>query len=332
MPGATATLGYSQRVRRIERLINLIAALLETDRPMTADEIRERIAGYEQSNFEAFRRAFERDKQDLRAMGIPVELVHSGDAFKEQPDAYIIPKERYYLPQLDLEPDEVAALRLAAEAILGAGEEASSGLMKLSLDAPTSPWSGPKVVWGADVAAEQPHLGPLYGALLDRAPVTFGYERPAGDTSTRHLHPYGLVHRRGNWYVVGHDVDRGAIRAFKLTRIRDEVQRGEGSYEIPEDFDARSHIAGESFEVAGAESSSAVIRFAPTLRWWAEQAWPDAETTETEDGGVLVELPVANADALVSWAIGFGNEVEIVEPRAARTALLEHLQPFLGSR
>src|SRR5688572_29113300 len=93
---------YPERMRRIERLINLIAALLETSRPMTAEEVRRDIAGYDQANFDSFRRAFERDKESLRAMGIPLETRPvSPDAFSDHVEGYIIPKERYYLPELD---------------------------------------------------------------------------------------------------------------------------------------------------------------------------------------------------------------------------------------
>src|ERR671915_2476953 len=101
---AATELRYPRRMRRVERLINLIAALLEAPRPMTADEIREQIAGYEGLSRTAFRRNFERDKETLRAMGIPLEL-RQLDPFGIDPDGYTIPKDRYYLPELDLEAD-----------------------------------------------------------------------------------------------------------------------------------------------------------------------------------------------------------------------------------
>src|SRR5918992_1189633 len=113
--------GYAAFVRRIERLINLIAALLESRRPLTAEEIRAEIAGYDQETHEAFRRAFERDKEALRAMGVPLE-VRPTDPFSDQADGYFIDKSSYYLPELDLAPDELAALRLAADSVLGAKE------------------------------------------------------------------------------------------------------------------------------------------------------------------------------------------------------------------
>ncbi|MGH2687534.1 MAG: helix-turn-helix transcriptional regulator, partial [Actinomycetota bacterium] len=99
-------------MRKAERLLNLVAMLLETSRPVTAQQIRETIPGYDQGNWETFKRMFERDKDELREMGIPLELVAT-DAWEVE-EGYRIPKDRYYLPELRLEEDEMAALVLAA--------------------------------------------------------------------------------------------------------------------------------------------------------------------------------------------------------------------------
>ena len=317
-------------MRRIERLINLIAALLETSRPLTAQEIRERIAGYDQSSPEAFRRAFERDKEDLRAIGIPLEVVAT-DAFVDQADGYIIPKARYYLPELDLEPDELAALRIAAESILGGAEEAELGLMKLSVDESLGSWSGPRVVWSADLASQQPLLGPLYSALIERRAVTFKYQPTSGDVADRTIEPYGLVHARGTWYLVGRDRDRDALRSFRVGRIEGSVATLEDTFEPPDDFDAAGHIAGEAFEF-GDETQTAVVRFDARMRWWAEQNMTSAPQTEGPDGALDVELPVGNVAALISWVLGFGDSVQILSPDSARAALRDHLAPFAETR
>lgn len=316
-------------MRRIERLINLIAALLDARRPMTAEEIHERIAGYDEGSYALFRRTFERDKEALRAMGIPLEVVAT-DPFVDQADGYVIPKSRYYLPQLDLEPDELAALRLASQALLGADEEAQSGLLKLTVDAPGGLWESPRVVWGADIAAEQPLLERFYEAVTERRPVRFDY-LPAGadEAYWRTVEPYGLVHRRGHWYVIGRDDSRADVRSFKLSRIVSEVTLLDGTYDIPESFDAASHLGEEAWAIGPDEPVTAVVRFDASIRWWAEQNMPEASAREGPDGALDVELPVANLDALVSWAIGFGEAVEIRSPPEARTRLLAHLAPFL---
>ncbi len=315
-------------MRRIERLINLIAALLESRRPMTAEEIREQIAGYDQANYDAFRRAFERDKEALRTMGIPLEVVPT-DPFVDQADGYTIPKDKYYLPDLDLEPDELAALQIAAQAVLGVQEQAGSGLLKLSVADGGGGIRPGRISWGADLAAEQPALGPLYAALLERRAISFDYETVDGSTSSRRVEGYGLVHRRGNWYLVGRDIDRGEQRTFRVSRIKGAIDETGASYQIPADFNAEDYVAREPWET-GAEEVTAVVRFDAPLRWWVEQNLVDHPQQETEDGAVEVQVDVANADAFVSWIIELGEGVEIVAPDSLRRRLCERIAPFVS--
>jgi proteasome accessory factor B len=314
-------------MRRIERLINLVAALLESTRPLTAEQIRSSIAGYQRESQDAFRRAFERDKKELRDMGIPIEVVQT-DPFGVDPDGYTIPKARYYLPQIDLEPDELTALKIAADAVLGTGEEAESGFLKLSFDAQALPWSGPGLIAGADLAAEEPNLSAIYGAWSEHRVVGFDYETAAGDRSHRVVEPYGLIYRRGHWYLVGRDRDRDDVRSFKVTRMAGRVKSNGERFEPPEDFDARGHLSQEAWEI-GDTQAVALVRFHPSMRWWADQNMANLQGRTVEDGSLEIELPVANLDALISWAIGFGPLVEIVEPQRARTRMLEHLHPYL---
>jgi predicted DNA-binding transcriptional regulator YafY len=312
-------------MRRIERLINLIAALLETPRPLTAEEIREQISGYDQPNDDAFRRAFERDKEALRAMGIPLELRKS-DPFAEVGDAYIIPKDKYYLPDLDLEPDELAALGVAAQAVLGAGDQAAAGLLKLTAESSLPSLGGPRILWGADIAAEQPLLGPLYAALQDRKAVRFRYG-PGGDADLRTVEGYGLVHRRGHWYLVGRDAGDGVIKSFRASRIS-ALQATTTSYEVPDGFTAGDRLDREAWEWGPEPTKDATILFSDSVRWWAEQNLPGAAAEERPEG-LEVKVPFANVDALVSWLIGFGDKVTLVEPESARKILLDFLQPYL---
>jgi proteasome accessory factor B len=325
-----AAFRYPRLMRRIERLINLIAALLEARRPMTAEEIRREIAGYDQGGHDAFRRTFERDKEALRVMGIPIER-RATEPFGTT-DGYIIPKARYYLPELDLEADELAALRIAADAILGSADAAEAGLMKLAVDADTAPAAGPRIVWGADLAAEEPQLAAIYTAVLERGVLAFPYRRAGEDASRRRtVEPYGLVHRRGHWYLVGRDRDRDAVRAFKVSRVGAPIRRLEGSFASPAGFDAAAYLAGEAWEVGRDEPATATVTFSAALRWWAEQNLPDAPRREATGGALQVDLPVANVDALVSWVIGFGGEATIAGPEAARRRLMDHLRPVLES-
>lgn len=315
-------------MRRIERLINLIAALLETRRPMTAEEIRDRIAGYDQESHDAFRRAFERDKDSLRQMGIPLELVPT-DPFSDVPDGYTIPKDKYYLPDLKLEPDESAALRLAAEAVLGAGGETSTGRLKLDLDESPVSWNNPRLAWSADFASSAPVLGVAYSALLDRRPVRFSYRSgSSGKSGIRTIDPYGISHGRGHWYLVGRDHERDDVRSFRIDRVQGTPEAVDGAYEIPADFELGDHMVRAPWEI-GEEPSTAVVRFGSEWRWWVEQNLSEAPAKDGPEGSIEVEMTVANLDRFVSWVIAFGEAVEVVSPPEARAALLSRLSPYL---
>ena len=186
-------------------------------------------------------------------------------------------------------------------------------------------------MWGADLAAEQPVLAPLYEALLARTPVGFGYQASgATKASPRSVEPYGLVHRRGHWYLVGRDHDREAIRAFRVSRMSGPVKSLDSTFEPPEGFDADAHLGGEAWEI-GPGDATAVIRFDPSIRWWAEQNLHNAPQSEAPGGSLDVELGASNLDALASWAIGFGDDIEIVSPPEARQRLKDHLAPFAGT-
>lgn len=316
-------------MRRIERLINLIAALLESSRPMTADEIRTNIAGYEGSSLAAFRRNFERDKETLRAMGIPLELKEL-DPLGIDPEGYTIPKERYYLPELDLEADELTALRIAADAILGSNELAEAGLMKLAAEGDGLPAPGHRIAWAADLAAEQPALAAAYSAVAERKAITFSYLRAGEDEArNRIVEPYSLIHRRGHWYIVGRDVDRDAVRAFKVSRVLGAILPVDKSFAVPDEFDAAAHLGGEAWEVGQDEPETATVRFSPTMRWWADQNLVEVSAREAADGSLDVDLPVANLDALISWVIGFGGEVQILAPPLAIDRMRAHLSRWL---
>src|SRR3954468_5240112 len=183
-------------VHRLERLINLVAALLHADRPLTAEELRARLPGYAEDKA-AFRRAFERDKEALRDLGIPVVIEPVDEARDPGVMGYRIPKESYYLQDPGLAPDELAALHLAASAVRLEGASGVEALWKL----------------GGEVAEEGPapavaalpgtaHLAPPSPPLPARPPVTFGYRgRP------RRVDPWRLSFRNGHWYLAGHDHD-----------------------------------------------------------------------------------------------------------------------------
>ncbi|MFL6158663.1 MAG: helix-turn-helix transcriptional regulator [Marmoricola sp.] len=226
-----------------ERLMNLVIMLLVSRNYVTKDRIREVIEGYQTSSTEAFEKMFERDKAELRALGIPIELGYL-DPFFEDEQGYRIARDAFELPELDLEPDELAVLGLAARVWQHAGLAATTSHALVKLKA-----AGHDVDRDAlDVISPRVEAGePAFDAVLDftrsRTPMRFRYRRPSdADAAERHLEPWAVVTSRERWYVVGRDRDRGEVRMFRLSRIDGPVLKDgqPGSFEVPPGTDIRA--------------------------------------------------------------------------------------------
>ncbi len=310
-------LSESQRVHNprvskvIERILNLLAFLLTVGRPVSAEEIRFTVAGYEQSEDEAFRRMFERDKELLRQLGISLEL-QATDAFEVE-YGYVVPEGGYELPDPGLTDEERAALWLAAQAVrLGGQPSGPEAIFKLG-GVPGSIGGEPLA---ANLGEEVGLLGDLFTAVVEHRIVDFSYR----DTP-RAFKSYGLVHRRGHWYLVGSLVS-GDIRAFRVDRISDlSLRQAAGAFERPADFSVEGSIPDAPWE-AGPEDLTAEVLFDAEVAWWARREMgANAEVTEEADG-IRARIPVAHVDAFIGWLLGFVDQAEVVSPLELRERLL----------
>jgi proteasome accessory factor B len=309
--------------RKTERLLNLVICLLATRRYLSAEQIRRMVAGYEDLGDDAFKRKFERDKEDLRDLGIPLET-GTDSSFDDEP-GYRIRRDDYGLPAITFEPAELAALGVAARtwAQASLGGSASEALLKLRAAGVEMDDAVPAAI-ETRVATSEPTFDALREAATDRRRVRFDY-RSAG--ATRHVEPWGLVSWHGRWYLVGHDLDRADARVFRLSRIVGPAQaEGKpGSVQVPDGTDVRAivlRIVEDPFRV----SARVLVREGTAfgLRRRATSVRPRG------DGWDLVELPVANAERLADEAAGYGADVVIVEPVEARQAVLARLRALVG--
>lgn len=314
-----------------ERLLNLIVMLLETSQPVTVEQIHRTIPGYGQDNWDSFKRMFERDKEELRELGIPVEL--SPVDTWETEHGYRIPKDRYYLPDLHLAPDELAALWLAAGLLrMSDPGTARSALMKLTEGAP--PDTAGNLSWlTADLGLAVPNLSAALDSVADQKRVAFKYRSRQGVRS-RVVSPYGLIHRRGRWYLVGLDRGSDSVRSFRLDRvegsIRPEHPSTPGSeFEVPGDFTLQGYLERPPF-VQGSAPEQATVRFDPSTAWWVERSHPWLRIEHHPDLTTTARVEVTDDTGFISWLLGFGEGAEVLEPPRLRRLALERLEQMDG--
>ena len=229
--------------RKSERLLNLLITLLVSRTYVTKQRLRAVVEPYRDAGDEAFEKMFERDKEELRSLGIPIEVGYVDRAFEDEP-GYRIERSAFELPEIDLTPEEAAVIGLAARVWQHAGLAAatSDALVKLKAAGVTVDREVLDVVQ-PQLSAEEPSFERLWDATRTRTPVRFGYRTSAGaKMTTRHLQPWGVVSSRGRWYVAGHDTDRAQPRVFRLSRVQGEVHGDgpPGSFEVPAGTDLRA--------------------------------------------------------------------------------------------
>ena len=318
--------------RKTERLLGLVVCLLSTRRYLTADQIRQAVPGYPEQD-DLFKRMFERDKEDLRDLGVPLEtgLNHP---FDDDP-GYRIRQEAYELPELRLEADEAAVLGLAARVWQRAALEgaAAGALLKLRAagieagdDHPAPQGIEPRL------GTPEPAFGPLWEAVRDRRPVTFSY-RAAGrsEPQRRELEPWGVVNRHGRWYVAGWDRGRGATRVFRLSRIAGTVKFGgpPGSSTVPDGADVRELV--RDWDSVPTREHTAVLRVRSGAGVGLRQ---HAVSVRADDsvppGWDLVTTRFADVGSFAEYAAWFGPDAVVVDPPDLREAVIARLKGALA--
>jgi proteasome accessory factor B len=350
---------------KLERLLNLTAALLETPRPLTAEQLRQRVPGYPEERA-SFRRAFERDKDDLRELGIPLRREPVLTGARTQ-DGYRIPPDEYYLRDPGLQPDELAALHLAArvvrlegatEALWKLGGEAveraeggggrrsrrrtSSAAAEQRSGGPAPPADDPAALAlpVVDVPTDE-RLTALFGALVDRRTVRFTYAGPRGRADDaaggaaleRRVDPHRLDFQRGRWYLSGHDHGRDALRSFRVDRIAGPVEElGDRPFRRPE----RRHpgVRLQPWELGAEEVATTVVArllVDPDQAAWAVQhVGPDNVDERRPDGSVVLRIEVANRDAFRSFVLTFLDHAEVLGPPELRADVVDWLRSVRG--
>jgi proteasome accessory factor B len=300
--------------QKLERLLNLTALLLDARRPLPASEIQRQLEYPEDKA--SFRRAFERDKDELRSMGIPIRVEKVPGTLPEV-DGYLIPRDEYSLRDPGLTTEELAALHLAASAVQVEGLPATEGLLKL----------GGLVTEGArDLGVHvaplpaDPNLARLFGAVSSRRSVQLRYR-----DEDRTVDPYRLEFQRGRWYLTGFDHLRGEERNYRLDRIDGEVELLDASSFEPPATAVPGQARG-TWELGAEPPVRARVRIdGPQASWAVQHVGPDRVVEESDDGAVVVELPVTNRAAFRSFVLSFLDHAEVLDPPELRDDLVAWL-------
>ncbi|MFD5090137.1 helix-turn-helix transcriptional regulator [Amycolatopsis thailandensis] len=313
---------------RAERLVNLVLALLSTRQYLTAERIRGIVPGYaDAASDEAYFRMFERDKTELRELGIPLETGRNS-AF-DAIDGYRIARRDYELGEIDLAPDEATAVGLAVR-LWDSPEltgEAQGALVKLRAAGVEVDDHAPTVV-EPRVRAE-PAFGPLLAAVQAGQAVRFEYRRSgSAERKIRTLEPWGVVSWRGRWYVVGHDRDRGASRCFRLSRVTGKVDAfgALGVVERPDGINLLKMVSASSSEDPSAPTTASVWvadgRAAGVRRRGRVVGRSDAGGEE----GDLVEIELYYPESAADWLTAHGPDVLVLEPEVLAKSVLSRLE------
>jgi proteasome accessory factor B len=311
--------------KKTERLLNLVICLLHTRRFLSVQEIRAAVPGYDQDTEESFRRMFERDKEELRDLGIPLETGTNSHAHDDEP-GYRIARRDYELPPIELAPDEAAALGLAARLWQSAPLATATGtaLMKLraaGIDALTAP-----AALEPRVGASEPAFESALRAVQDRRSVTFDYRASGGAAPQRRsVEPWGVVSWRGRWYLVGHDTDRAAERVFRLSRILGTVKPvGEpGAVVAPEGVDLRAMAARMATDEP---RETARVSLRPGAGWELRREATASASDPERDGWTVVDVGFSDPERLADRVTGFGADAVVLSPPAAREAVVRRLR------
>ena len=344
------------RISKVQRWLDLISFLVGRRFPVDVDQVMRHVPAYaerwtEGSETEraSVRRMFERDKDELRELGIPLETVeYSVDFGVERSEGYRLAREDFYLPYLrllgeageagqdtagsapsgafELAEDEAALALDALDRVLERDafplrEDARAARRKLTFDLDPGALDAAPVLWvdppGAGRRAET--LDTLSDALLRRKRVRFAYHGiHRGQRTERTVEPWGLLFQHTHWYLVGRDLDRDERRTFRVARMEalEVAHRGRSTpdYEIPDDFDLAALRDREAWELGDDEPLEARVRFRFPRSLWAERNDMGRLESSEDDGAQVRTFRVSQTDPFLRWVLSLAGDARVVAP------------------
>lgn len=298
----------------VERLVNVALFLAAARGPVSAEQIRAEVTGYPEGQDEvSFLRMFERDKNELRTMGLAIDATPDG--------RYQLDAGRTFVAGLDLSADEETALRAAAVVFLADPSFPFTTDLRYALAKITS-GSDVQVPAAAHLADERPEAQGVTVSTLATASaackqVTFDYTNAAGQSAPHTTEPYGLFLHAGRWYLVGRDTARNEVRVYAAARMRSVATNASRpqtpDFERPVDFDVAEYI-GLPFQYGSGEAFDAVVRFAPSVAWRAPALTGGAGEIRAAQDGLAWHITARDGVRLARWVVASGPGLIVESP------------------
>jgi len=324
---------------KLIRQLSLVAYLMaKQGRPVKAEEIRRYVEGYDDGtrSLDTFTRRFYADRDGLAHLGIEIES--SRDEAGEG-DTYWLPPENFFLPTVPFSREELAALHTCL--FLLEGQFAYGHLLRLALqslalgtgNALEDPVTDSIAVdmassgLDAEVAGRQRRIDE---AVASHKTIRFDYHNFSNDTvEERLVDPYRMMYTLGDWYLVGYSRERGAVRIFKLRRIRGRItylDKKDHDFEIPTGFRAEDYVNLKPWQL-GPVSGVAEIRFSPRFAWWARNNYAGCGEFENDkDGAAILRTQYADGRQICSQVLARSDGASITGPPELRKQMVSILE------
>jgi proteasome accessory factor C len=316
---------------KLIRQLSLVAFLMAERRPLTARDIKSNVEGYQEMSDEAFARRFYSDRAELVGLGVPLDSQR--DEFTGE-ELYTLRSERYFLPPLELDDDELAALQTCLYLLEGRfayAEPLRLALQNLALgrspgrldDGPTATAVSVEVRDPDYTPELQGRLGKLEGAISKQRTIRFRYwSIGRDDERERTINPYALLPENGTWYVIGADQEDEVVKSFRVSRIRSEIRfatRRERDFRVPADFDVEE-FRGRAEWQFGDIAGEARIEVAPDTAWWVKRAY-GGDRNRVDDDVFVTEY--ASLPLLARWILRQDGRAIPLEPSPLRRLVVE---------
>jgi proteasome accessory factor BC len=340
---------------KLIRQLSLISFLMAERRPISALEIKQDVEGYSEMNDDAFARRFYADRAELEALGISLKVEKPPEGYFEA-ELYTLPPENFYLPPIEFDDGELAALQTALALLDGRfayAEPLRLALQQLSWGRPSPLASGDQrsiavaITASADSRELSQRLAKVETAISRRKTIEFDYYSIERDQrSKRKVDPYHLLFQSGQFYLVGYSYERKDMRVFRLSRIRDKVSyatKAEHDFSIPEDFDPWSYARRADWQL-GDTAGTAHVWISERIAWLIErdfgrygemeklrksgEQWRSG-SRRVPGPGVVFKTEYAQARQLIAWVLGLGENARLLEPSELVEGTAERLTTIL---